>query len=254
MAEIPARLDAAANELIRLRADLARFRNDRPEFAAIRDRASALIDQGEFDAARAALREGRGAARALREQISRSEAGFLADEARIDRLQLSYDAACEKFKEAAWLDPGDCWIQIELGDLWMLLGSLADARVAFRAALKAAAGSGDDRDLSVSHDRIGDVQQAQGDLAVALASYQASLAIAERLAKADPGNAGWQRDLALSYGRVAMVEAQQGAPNDALSGFQQGREIIARLSQQSPNNATLHNDLTWFDGQIAKQG
>ena len=48
------------------------------------------------------------------------------------------------------------------------------------------------RDLSVSHNKIGDVQQAQGDLAAALASYQASLAIAERLAKADPGNAGWQ--------------------------------------------------------------
>ena len=32
------------------------------------------------------------------------------------------------------------------------------------------------------------MQQAQGDLAAALTSYQASLAIAERLAKADPGN------------------------------------------------------------------
>jgi hypothetical protein len=43
--------------------------------------------------------------------------------------------------------------------------------------------------MSVSHERIGDVQRAQGDLAAALTSYQASLAIAERLAKADPGNA-----------------------------------------------------------------
>jgi alkanesulfonate monooxygenase SsuD/methylene tetrahydromethanopterin reductase-like flavin-dependent oxidoreductase (luciferase family) len=50
----------------------------------------------------------------------------------------------------------------------------------------------DTHDLSVSHDRIGDVQRAQGDLTAALTSYQASLAIAERLAKADPGNAGWQ--------------------------------------------------------------
>ena len=35
------------------------------------------------------------------------------------------------------------------------------------------------------------MQQAQDDLAAALTSYQASLAIAEHLAKADPGNAGW---------------------------------------------------------------
>jgi hypothetical protein len=37
------------------------------------------------------------------------------------------------------------------------------------------------------------VQRAQGDLAAALTNYRASLAIRERLAKADPGNAGWQR-------------------------------------------------------------
>jgi hypothetical protein len=69
-AEIPDRLAKAADELLRLRADLAKLRNDRPEFAAIRARASALIDKGDFDAARAALNEGRIAARALREEIS----------------------------------------------------------------------------------------------------------------------------------------------------------------------------------------
>ena len=196
-AEIPARLAAAADELIRLRDDLTRLRDDRPEFGAIRARASALIDQGEFDAARATLRQGRMAARALREELSRSEAGFLADEARIDKLQLNYEAACENFAEAARLDPGNCWIWIELGDLWTLRGSLAKAEKAFRAALKTAAG-GDERDLSVAHNKIGDVQQAQGDLAAALTSYQASHTIADRLAKADPANAGWQHDLAVS--------------------------------------------------------
>ena len=49
------------------------------------------------------------------------------------------------------------------------------------------------------------MQSAQGDLAAALTSYQASLAIRERLAKADPGNAGWQRDVAAGYGRVALI-------------------------------------------------
>ena len=75
-AEIPDRLAKAADELLRLRADLARLSNDRPEFAAIRDRASALIDKGDFDAARAALNEGRERARALREEASRTEAVF----------------------------------------------------------------------------------------------------------------------------------------------------------------------------------
>jgi eukaryotic-like serine/threonine-protein kinase len=41
----------------------------------------------------------------------------------------------------------------------------------------------------VSHERVGNVQVAQGDLAGALKSYNDSLAIAERLANSDPSNA-----------------------------------------------------------------
>jgi hypothetical protein len=102
----------------------------------------------------------------------------------------------------------------------------------------------------VSHDKIGDVQQAQGDLAAALTSYRALHAIADRLAKADPGNAGWQRDLALSFGRAAAVHASQHDHDRALSQFREGRGIIVRLMRQSPTNTTLPTDLAWFDGQI----
>ena len=129
-AQIPDRLAEAADELLRLRADLARLSHDRPEFAAIRARASALIDKGDFDAARAMLNEGRERARALREEASRTEAQFLADEARVDRLQLNYDAACSEFAEAARLDPDNFWLWIELGDLWVTRGSLAEANKA----------------------------------------------------------------------------------------------------------------------------
>jgi hypothetical protein len=46
------------------------------------------------------------------------------------------------------------------------------------------------RDLSVSHDRIGDVLVAQGDLPAALGEFRAGMAIARALADADPGHAG----------------------------------------------------------------
>ena len=96
------------------------------------------------------------------------------------------------------------------------------------------------RDLSVSHNKIGEVQQAQGDLAAALASYQASLAIAERLAKEDPGQcAGWQRDLAISYRNVALAQMRKGRREDALKFLRQGREIIMGLLQRLPDNPTL---------------
>ena len=106
----------------------------------------------------------------------------------------------------------------------------------------------------MSHNKVGDVQVEQGNLPAALESFRASLAIAGRLTKADPGNAGWQRDLALSHGRVAIALTSGGANGDALTAFRHGRSIIAALAEQSPDNATLPKDLTWFDDQIAALG
>jgi hypothetical protein len=86
---------------------------------------------------------------------------------------------------------------------------------------------------------------------VALTSYQASLAIRERLAKANPGNTGWQRDLALSYGRIALIERRQGARDRAIKAFEQGRDIIAQLVRRAPDNTTLSNDPSWFNRQMS---
>ena len=149
-AEIADRLANAADELLRLRADLTRLRNDRPEFAAIRARAAALIDSGEFDAARATLNEGRIAARALREEMSSIRGRFSRGRGAHRPVAVALRAACAKFVEAANLDPSDCWIWIELGDLWTIRGSLGEAEKAFFAARMIAATNGDDRDLSVS--------------------------------------------------------------------------------------------------------
>ena len=62
--------------------------------------------------------------------------------------------------------------------------------------------------------------RAQGNLTAALESYQASLAIRERLARADPGNAGWQRDLSVSHERIGDVLVEQGNLTAALESYQ----------------------------------
>jgi tetratricopeptide (TPR) repeat protein len=248
--EIPKRLAAAADELIQLRADLTRLRNDRPEFAAIRVRASALIDRGELYAARAELRKGREAARALREEISRSEAGFLLDEARVERLQLNYDDACAKFAEASRLDPDNCWIWIDLGDLWGIRGSLAEAEKSFRSAIDAARRSGDERDLSVSYNKIGDVLVARGNLPEALKSFRDGLAIADRLAKAAPGNASWQHDLSVSYHSIGNVLKALGNLPEALKSFRDGLAIADRLAKTDPGNTGWQRDLSVFYNKI----
>ena len=76
------------------------------------------------------------------------------------------------------------------------------------------------RPSPMSHDRIGDVLRAQGNLTAALDAYNASLAIAERLAEADPGNAGWQRDLSVSHNKiVATCIRAQGNLTAALDAY-----------------------------------
>jgi tetratricopeptide (TPR) repeat protein len=75
------------------------------------------------------------------------------------------------------------------------------------------------RDLSVSYNKIGDVLVAQGNLPEALKSYRDELAIADRLAKADPGNAGWQRDLSVSYNKLGDVLVALGNLPEALKSY-----------------------------------
>ncbi len=100
---IAARLSQKADELIALRVENSRLRQGPSEMASFAERAQALIDKGEFDAARAVLAEGREAARKLRERSSLFEADYLAQEAKVDHLQLSYRSAAAKYAEAAAL-------------------------------------------------------------------------------------------------------------------------------------------------------
>jgi tetratricopeptide (TPR) repeat protein len=251
VAEIPQKLDAAIEELLRLRADLSKLRNESPEFTALRAAALHQIDAGEFEKARTILQEARQRASMLREEASRTEAGFLIDEARIDRLQYNHAAALEKLTQASKLDPNNTWLWIEMGDLHSVLGSLPQALIAYRQAMDVAQKNGDQRDLSVSHDRIGDVQQAQGDLAAALASYQAGLSIRKRLAEADPSHAERQRDLSVSHNKIGLIEAALGHKEEALKRFNQGRAITQRLMSIAPGMAVLKSDLDFFDQQLA---
>ena len=92
--------------------------------------------------------------------------------------------------------------------------------------------------------KIGDVKTAQGDLAGALKAYQDSLAIADRLAKSDPGNAGWQRDLSVSYEKIGDVKTAQGDLAGALKAYEDSLAISDRLAKSDPGNAGWQRDLS----------
>src|SRR5262249_11037012 len=99
--DIAKRLDEKADELVKLRGEIARLRRGPAELASFAEQAETLINKGDFDGARAALAAGRTTARTLREQSSRYEADFLAQEAKVDHLQLAYRNAAAKYAEAA---------------------------------------------------------------------------------------------------------------------------------------------------------
>jgi hypothetical protein len=66
------------------------------------------------------------------------------------------------------------------------------------------------RNVSFSLDKLGDVQQAAGDLAGARASYAESLQIARRLAADNPNSALARRDVVVSLVKLA------GLPNSGV--------------------------------------
>src|ERR1700751_1736672 len=73
------------------------------------------------------------------------------------------------------------------------------------------------------YENVGDVQVEQGHLAGALKSSNDSLAIADRLAKSDPGNAKWEGDLSVSYGKLASALKKSGKRGKAVDALRQGQ-------------------------------
>jgi tetratricopeptide (TPR) repeat protein len=120
--DIPTRLEAAASELARLRADNRLYRKGPARIATSAAKAEAPIEAGDFDAARSVFAQGREAARRLRDESSRYEAQLLVQEARVDHLTLNFQAAAEKFAHAAFLvssfDTESCrkWLFAQAGE------------------------------------------------------------------------------------------------------------------------------------------
>jgi tetratricopeptide (TPR) repeat protein len=96
------------------------------------------------------------------------------------------------------------------------------------------------------------VQRAQGDLSGALESYRALMAIAENLAKHDPGNADWQRNLSVGHEKVGDVLSDQGDHVGALENYRQSLAAVEKLAKQEPSNATWKHDLSDCHNDIGR--
>jgi tetratricopeptide (TPR) repeat protein len=150
-------------------------------------------------------------------------------------------------------DREDAWIPISDLRLQQILAS-GDLRSATRLMQRihdriATRATGDptntdwQRDLSVSHSKLGDLARATGDGATAAADYEAGLAIAERLASTDPTNTDLQRDLSVSHERLGDLAVVTGDRRAAAEHQQAALTIAERLAATDPTNTDRQRDL-----------
>ena len=129
------------------------------------------------------------------------------------------------------------WRILHAGDVYETWGKLEEALelyqkcVAIAEELVQVRGTLEDqRDLSVSYNRVAAIYEAQGKLEEALKLYHQGLEIAEELAQTR-GMPGDQRNLSVSYNKVGDIYNAQGKLEEALKLYQQGLAIREKLVQ-----------------------
>ena len=155
------------------------------------------------------------------------------------------------YAKAVELDPSDAESQLMHGFLQNDAGQLAAATAAFHQVLALANQGTTEHQLAWARTGNGDVLREQGNLPAALESYRADMAIAKRLAEADPANAQWQRDLSVSNERIGDVLRDQGDLPAALESFRTSMALRQPLAEADPSNAQWQRDLAISHGRVA---
>ena len=131
------------------------------------------------------------------------------------------------------------------GDTAGALASAQQAQTIFQDLVISSPDSTDYQlQLSISHERIGNVLVAAGKREEALAAYQKSLAIRDKLAATDPGNTEWQRDLSISHEKIGDVLVAAGKREEALAAYQKSLAIRDKLTAADPGNTEWQHDLS----------
>ena len=125
-------------------------------------------------------------------------------------------------------------------------------RIVERLAAQDPTNAGWQRNLSVSHNKVGDVLRVPGDAGGALQAYRASLGIRERLAAQDPTNAEWQQDLAVLYCKLASAFREDGDLDAECDSLRQCHEMLTWMRASGmhldPQMANVMNRLDDFFG------
>src|SRR5215813_423047 len=222
--------------------------------AGIEDAGRALVSRGDDAGERAlqSLKDGKAAeAERLFAEVLETEAKVAAERKakaaqaaeHLAALAKPKDVvkAAEYYRRATELDTEDAQAWDDYARVALDAGRTAEARTAFeQAALRAQNGT----ELAyLAMLGLGDVAAAQGNLPSARQLYDRAVAMAEPIAKADPGNVGWQRDLSGSHDRIGNVLRAQGNLPAALQSYRASLAIAERLSKADPGNAEAQRDV-----------
>ncbi len=157
---------------------------------------------------------------------------------------------CAYYKRATRLDPSDAGTWGAYARAALEAGRTGEAKTAFEQAVAKAGDGGNPYWRYWAMLGLGDVAVAQGYLGAARRHYEAAAAIADPIAKADPGNAGWQRDLSVSHNKIGDVLVEQGNLPAALDVFKAALAIAERLAKADPGNAGWQRDLSVSHNKI----
>ncbi len=167
--------------------------------------------------------------------------------------------AIEALRNACTYEPDNTRNWWLLGDVYLQGGNIAEAEGAYTQmhilARTAAQSNPDDLDaqrvLSVSYEKIGDIQKAKWAFTGALTSYHQSLNIIKLLAQKDPSNVLWQHHISVSYNNIGDIQEFKGDLAGALASYQAAHAISQTLAQKDKGNAQAQTALALSYGKLS---
>jgi len=159
----------------------------------------------------------------------------------------SITEAIEWYEKALAYEPQDFWASIELGRLHWANNSMDAALAATRQAAGLASS---DRERMIVHNDLGLYLNEIGKYEEAMEEFRPSLAIAEELAKQEPGDPENQRDLAVAYSRVGDSLLAMGDIEGAETYFAKDLEITQQLVEKDSSDTEWQRDLSVAHGKM----
>jgi tetratricopeptide (TPR) repeat protein len=140
---------------------------------------------------------------------------------------------------------------IMLGDALLAKGARTEALAAYETARKVVLALAErepgsprcQRDLSLTHDRIGEALLGDGQAEPALASFRRSLEICEALGKTDTAG-GVLHDQSVTHDRIGEALELKGDLDGALASYRRGLELAETAAKREPERLDWRWDVS----------